>query len=186
MPLGALLSPFAALTCALRARSMGLSAGRYAAIGALYSTLLFLPFCYLVLRMYDKTVSSAFVRAGYFILYTVWFLTSIVGTSVAAFFTGLTAFGTDHSAGTVAALGGDPLVVPTAVGAAVFCTLIILLCANTAAWILSMTGLVRFHKNSAQNSGILPHRAYIMPFAYALGWIIAGVIGLLAMGMLFR
>ena len=48
MPLGILWAPFAAVLCSLRARSIGQSPWRYAAIGALYSSLLLLPWVYLV------------------------------------------------------------------------------------------------------------------------------------------
>ena len=51
-----ILSPFAALTCWLIARSRGLSQYRYAAAGALYSILFILPLIYLVLRMYGRSV----------------------------------------------------------------------------------------------------------------------------------
>ena len=43
---GVVWTPIGAMTCALIARTKGLSPGRYAMIGALYSTLSFLPWVY--------------------------------------------------------------------------------------------------------------------------------------------
>ena len=82
MPLGVLLSPFAALICYLRARSMGLPPGYYARIGALYSTILFLPWIYLIVRMFGKTVPNILIGMGYFVLYTMWALGSILTISL--------------------------------------------------------------------------------------------------------
>ena len=161
MPLGVLLSPFAALICYLRARSMGLSPGYYARIGALYSSLLFLPWIYLIVRMFNKTVPNILIGIGYFVLYAVWFFGSIAVISWFAVGNG------------IVALGFSTEFERTYVQILEFCMLLVLLCVNVVTWVVSMVRLDRFHRNSIPSEGILPNRAYIMPFAYALIWIVA-------------
>ena len=159
MPLGVLLSPLAALICYSRARSIGLPPGYYARIGALYSTILFLPWIYLIVRMFGKTVPSILIGIGYFILYAVWFFGSTVVISFVTLGYGIVALGfsTDIERTYVQILG--------------FCMLLALLCINVVTWVVSMVRLDRFHRSSIPSEGILPNRAYIMPFAYALIWI---------------
>ena len=164
MPLGVLLSPFAALICYLRAHSMGLPPGYYARIGALYSTILFLPWIYLIVRMFGKTVPNILIGMGYFVLYTMWALGSILVISLMTFVYGVAtfSFNTEVDSRYVYALG--------------FCIFLILLCVNVLMWILSMVRLDRFHRNSVPNEGVLSNRVYITPFAYALVWIVVAVI----------
>ena len=164
MPLGVLLSPFAALICYLRARSMGLSPGYYARIGALYSTILFLPWIYLIVRMFGRTVPNILIGMGYFVLYTMWALGSILVISLMTFVYGVAtfSFNTEVDSRYVYALG--------------FCILLVLLCGDVVMWILSMVRLDRFHRNSVPNERILPNRVHITPFAYALVWIVVAVI----------
>ena len=164
MPLGVLLSPFAALICYVRARSMGLSPGYYARIGALYSTILFLPWIYLIVRMFGKTVPNILIGIGYFVLYAVWFFGSIAVISWFAVGYG------------IVALGFSTEFERTYVQIFEFCMLLVLLCVNVVTWVVSMVRLDRFHRNSIPSEGILPNRAYIMPFAYALIWIVAFLI----------
>ena len=164
MPLGVLLSPFAALICYLRAHSMGLPPGYYARIGALYSTILFLPWIYLIVRMFGKAVPNILIGMGYFVLYTMWALGSILVISLMTFVYGVAtfSFNTEVDSRYVYALG--------------FCIFLILLCVNVLMWILSMVRLDRFHRNSVPNERILPNREYMTPFAYALVWIVVAVI----------
>lgn len=159
MPLGLLLSPFAALICYVRARSMGLPSGYYARIGALYSSLLFLPLIYLIVRMFNKTVPNILIGIGYFVLYAVWFFGSIAVISWFAVGNG------------IVALGFSTEFERTYVQILEFCMLLALLCINVVTWVVSMVRLDRFHRSSIPSEGILPNRAYIMPFAYALIWI---------------
>ena len=163
MPLGVLFAPFAALICYIRARLMGLPPGRYARIGALYSTILLFPWIYLIVRMFNKTVPNFLIGIGYFVLYTMWFCGSVVVVVVIAIITG------------IVALGFDSDVEPTYVHILTFCTVLVVLCVNAVMWILSMVGLDRFHRNHIPSEEILPDRAYITPFAYALAWIVAAV-----------
>lgn len=159
MYLGVLFAPFAALICYVRARSMGLSPGHYTRTGALYSSLLFLPWIYLIVRMHNKTIPSILIGIGYFILYAVWFFGSTVVISFVTLGYGIVALGfsTDIERTYVQILG--------------FCMLLALLCINVVTWVVSMVRLDRFHRSSIPSERILPNRAYIMPFAYALIWI---------------
>lgn len=161
MPFGGLLAPFAALICYVRARSVGLSSGHYARMGALYSTILFLPWIYLIVRMFNKNVPNILIGIGYFVLYTMWLFGSILVMSVMTFIVGGATFSFDSE------------VEYRYVYALVFCIFLVLLSVNVVMWVLSMVRLDRFHKNHTPREEILPDRAYIMPFAYALVWIAA-------------
>ena len=164
MPLGILFAPFAALICYIRARSMGLSPGHYARIGAMYSTFLLLPLIYLIVRMFNKTVPSSLIGIGYCVLYTVWFFGSIIIVAALAILSG------------VVALGFSTDVERTYIHILTFCAALIILCVDVGVWILSMARLDHFHRNHIPSEGILPDRPYIMPFAYALTWITLAVI----------
>ncbi len=164
MPFGALLAPFAALIFYIRARSMGLPPGHYARIGALYSTVLFLPWIYLIVRMFNKNVPNIFIGMGYFVLYAMWFFGSILVMALMTYgYVGAAIFEIEVDYTYVYILG--------------FCTLLVsLFCVNVVMWVLSMVRLDRFHRNHIPSEEILPERAYIMPFAYALVWIAAAAI----------
>ncbi len=164
MPFGVLFAPFAALICYIRARSMGLSPVHYTRVGALYSILLFFPWIYLILRMHNKTVPNFLIGIGYFVLYTMWFFASIVVFVVIAIFFGIVALGFFTE--------GEG----TYIHILMFCAVLITLCVDVGAWILSMVRLDRFHRNHIPSEEILPDRAYIMPFAYTPVWIVFAVI----------
>ena len=161
MLLGWLWSPFAALICWLRARSLGLDARRYAAAGALYSALFFLPWLYLTLRMFGKTVADSMVSGGYFVLYLIWFLGPIAIAFLACVGSGIRVFSSDPA---------DPD--PTALDMLLFCSLLALLCANLVAMGLSAWDLDRKHRRLAaadrEKPDFFPDRLYIMPFAHTL------------------
>ena len=161
MLLGWLWSPFAALICWLRARSLGLDARRYAKAGALYSALFFLPWLYLTLRMFGKTVADWMVSAGYFVLYLIWLLGPIGVTFLVCAGSAFRVFSSDPA---------DPD--PTAFDMLLFCSLLALLCANLVAMGLSAWDLERKHRRLAaadrEKSDFFPHRLYVMPFAHTL------------------
>ena len=161
MLLGWLWSPFAALICWLRARSLGLPPRRYAAIGALYSALFFLPWLYLTLRMFGKTVADSVVVVGYIVLYLIWFLGPIGIAFLACVGLGIRILSSDPA---------DPD--PTAFDILLFCSLLAFLCANLVAMGLSAWDLDRKHRLLAvadrEKSDIFPDRLYIMPFAHTL------------------
>ena len=164
MPLGILFAPFSALICYIRARSMGLPPGHYARIGALYSAFLLLPWIYLIVRMFNKTVPNILIGIGYCVLYAIWFFGSIVAVAGLAIFSG------------IVALGFSTDIERTYIHMLLFCAALITLCVDVVAWILSMARLDHFHRNHIPREEILPDRAYITPFAYALVWIAAAAI----------
>ncbi len=174
MPFGVLFAPFAALICYIRASSIGLPPGHYARIGALYSTLLFFPWIYLIVRMFNKSLPNLLIGIGYCVLYTAWFFGSIVVLAVVAIFIG------------IIALGFSTDVERTYIHILLFCAVIIILCVDVVAWILSMARLDRFHRNHIPSEGFLPDRAYIMPFAYALVWIAAVILFLVGINLVYR
>ncbi|MDE2685995.1 MAG: hypothetical protein OXI16_00635 [Chloroflexota bacterium] len=66
-------SPFAALICAVIARKTGLSVWKYALAGAIGSTLLFVPWIFLIQRMRNKRISyDEVVKPIYMGLYAIW------------------------------------------------------------------------------------------------------------------
>ena len=171
MLLGWLWAPFAALICWLRARSLGLPPRRYAAIGALYSALFFLPWLYLALRMFGKTVMDSMVVGGYIVLYLIWFLGPIAITFLVCVGSGIRIFSSDPA---------DPT--PTAFDILLFCSLLALLCANLAAMGLSAWDLDRSHRrldvSEKEKAGFLPDRLYIMPFVHTLAAVAVTAIAL--------
>lgn len=70
--LGLLLAPFAGLAAGLTARSRGLSAWRYGALGALYSSLIILPWLHMMTRLFDRTPKRSCIISGYALLYCWW------------------------------------------------------------------------------------------------------------------
>ena len=70
--LGLLLAPFAGLVTGLMARSKGLSAWKYGAVGAFYCALIILPWLYLVARMVGRKPNAFCVMSGYGFLYGLW------------------------------------------------------------------------------------------------------------------
>ena len=159
MLLGWLWTPFAALICWLRARSLGLPPRRYAAIGALYSALFFLPWLYLALRMFGKTVSGPAVSIGCIFLYAVWFCGPIAFTFLARFSYGVSVFSSER-----ADMGTAALQITA------FCLTAVLLCVNVCAMIFSVIRFKedrkRLDASEREGADLLPHRVYIMPFAH--------------------
>ena len=166
MPLGVLWAPFAALICALRTRSIGLSAKRYAAFDALYSTLLLLPWIYLMIRMYGKVPSKGLVQLGYVLLYIVWSCTIFLNSAV-----GFPAY------------TGAGLVQPTGVDRLIAYGVFAILVVNLSTLVFSIVQLSRNHNRSVytddSSEDILPHRGYIMPYLYGLIWLVIHIAMLL-------
>ena len=161
MPLGPLWAPFAALICYLTARAKGLSPGRYAAIGALYSALFFLPWVYLIARMYNKTIPNALVWTGYVVLYAIWFFGSIIVNLIIGF---------------AAHPGEDHVWDLTNIEVLLSYAIFIIFCINLGTWVLSIAHLhtshERFVREPSPLNSLLPHRSYIMPFAHTLAWVV--------------
>ena len=68
--LGLIFMPFAALISGCIARSRGLSPLRYAISGAALSALLFIPWMYFVLRLFNKSIPVFVAVVGYGLLYS--------------------------------------------------------------------------------------------------------------------
>ena len=68
------LVPVGALVCALRARSNGLSATRYAIVGALSSALFLIPWFLLILRMRGVSIPKIVTRSLDVAAYAAWLL----------------------------------------------------------------------------------------------------------------
>ena len=67
--LGLIFTPFAALISGCIARSRGLSPTRYAIGGATLSALLFIPWMYFVLRLFNRSIPVCITVVGYVVLY---------------------------------------------------------------------------------------------------------------------
>ena len=68
-------APFAALVCGLIARKQGMNAMRYAATGAVYSALLFVPWLWLTRSMRSgRTLTEVSSTSSYKLLYIAWML----------------------------------------------------------------------------------------------------------------
>lgn len=150
---GLLWAPFAALICGRVARSRGYDGRKYAVAGAVYSTLFFWPWVYLVARLYNRTIPASIVRGTYYMLLGVIWPTISLGFIPLAF----------------------------ALPHPFWIVCILLLTASGVMWIISMRKLAGWREQceDQQNSyvgEVLPHRAYMMPFAYTFGWLLVVVI----------
>ena len=76
--------PVSAYICARIAHNRGLSARRYAIVGAAYSMLFFFPGLYFVMQMCNITVWKPAIWAVYAVLYAGWLLGPVVLTLVLA------------------------------------------------------------------------------------------------------
>ena len=74
---GLVWAPFGALICRRIARSRGFDPRRYTIAGAVYPVLFFLPWVYLVMRMRGRSVPIVVVRSIYVLLYGTWLVLSI-------------------------------------------------------------------------------------------------------------
>lgn len=160
--LGLVWTPFGALTCRRIARSRGLSPRRYAIAGAVYSVLFFVPWVYLVMRMRGRSVSVVVVRNIYILLYGAWLVLPIWSLSM---FTAV--------ARRVEDFGGA-------------LTMGLLLISSILMFVGSLVMIAVVRKKAkyrtVDRSGrsdesvrddVLPHIAYILPFAYLMFWFVA-------------
>lgn len=74
-----MLAPVGALVCAIMARRRGLSAWRFAGLGAGNMALLLLPWIYTVARLARRRPPHGLVAMAYIILYSAWFIGPIAG-----------------------------------------------------------------------------------------------------------
>ena len=70
--LSILWMPIGLLTSAFMARVKGLSVGRYAVMGALFSTFMFVPWVYLMIWMWRRKVPEPLTGMGILSAYVVW------------------------------------------------------------------------------------------------------------------
>ena len=78
---GLLWAPIGAFSCVLVARARNLAPGGYGTSGAKCSMLLILPWIYLVIRLFDRSVPVFFVILVYILVYAVWAV-GIIGGQV--------------------------------------------------------------------------------------------------------
>lgn len=155
--LGMAWAPFAALICALVARTRGLSPYRYAVAGAMYSSLFLLPWVYLVTSMYGRTIPVILVRLTYVLLYGVWLCGSVLYTAVFTVFD----------------------LVPDIYSQDQIRTLLISLLFNSLTLIVSLRLLIYKSSRRSLDYGdsseqdMLPGLIYILPFVCLLVWTVA-------------
>ena len=84
--LGLLLAPFAGLGAGLAARSRGLNAWGYGALGAFYSTLSIFLWLYIMTQIFDRTPKRSCIISGYALLYCGWLFGQICAFGMLASF----------------------------------------------------------------------------------------------------
>lgn len=169
---GLLWAPFGALICARTARNKGLPVGRYAVAGAVFSVLYFFPWLYLSSRMNDRYLENSLIRWAYFVLYVMFWLFGVIvfGLFMLAF-----DFPSEESIALSNAVRspGDPEIEvwegpnPTIVRYVIIAQVVV----NSVLWIVSLLKLREADKYSEPPhdwAPIMPHSAYILPFAYTL------------------
>ena len=143
-------APFAAWICARSARKKGLDVRRHAIAGALYSTLMFLPWVYLILRMNGGKVTDTAVRLFYIGAFAFW---ALGGAGLTLFVTLATHTSYDMFYGGAGAL----------VGAMYALTL-----AQAALWIFALTRFLRRRKAKFGEGIFLIDREYLIPLALVI------------------
>lgn len=156
-------APFGALTCKRIARSRGLNPRRYAIAGAVYSVLFFLPWVYLVMRMRGRSVSVVVIRITYILLYGTWLVLPIWSLYMLGF--ALPRYSEDF----IGALTGGIVLMAS-----------ILMFIGSLVMMSVVSDRAKY-RTVARPSGadesiqddVLPHIAYILPFAYLMFWLVA-------------
>ena len=69
---GLIFAPLAALSCAWVARKEDLNPWQYALAGAVYSSLVFFPWLYLIRKMQDKPLTKDTISWGIHVAYVIW------------------------------------------------------------------------------------------------------------------
>ena len=158
---GLLWAPFAAFICNRIARTRGMDIGRYTGAGAGYSALFFLPWIYLVLRMYGRIIPVTVIGAGYVFLYILWF--SWIG--------GYIIF--------MVAENAPRFLMRYSLEAAISVTIIlsVVIAINISTWLYSILTLYRTRARrcldrDAFSRNILPDNVYVYPFKLLLLWMV--------------
>ena len=151
-------APFAAWICARAARKRGLEVRRYALAGAVYSTLFFWPWVYLLLRMHRRRVPIFVIRAFFVLVYAAWLIGSVfVWLAITiALTTGIRQYQWFHWL--------------------LLTGFLIVLVINISMWIISLKKLRRGHHKAQPDSedkkqDVLLDRRYIIPLVFAFGWL---------------
>ena len=157
---GLVWAPFGALICRRIARSRGFDPRRYTIAGAVYPVLFFLPWVYLVRRMRGRSVSVVVVRNIYILLYGAWLVLPI--WSLYDFMS--------------VSLRGEDFEEALTVG------LVLISCILVFVGSLVMIVVVRKRakyrtvdrpggSDESIQDDVLPHIAYMLPFAYLMLWL---------------
>ena len=160
--LGLVWAPFGALICRRIARSRGFDPRRYTIAGAVYPVLFFLPWVYLVKRMRGRSVSVVVVRNIYILLYGAWLVLPIWSLSM---FTAL-AIRTKDFGG--ALIEGLMLISSILM---FFGSLVMIDVVRKKAEYKTVDRLGE--SDESIQDDVLPHIAYILPFAYLMFWFAA-------------
>lgn len=149
--LGLLLAPSAGLVTGLSARSKGLSAWKYGAVGAFYCALTILPWLYLAARMVGRKPNAFCVMSGYGFLYGLWLFGQICTFGVLNAATNFSRRVSGSSTGT-----DEPYT--------------ILLLVTLALLVVSIIHILVYRsasfRRSARHETFLIPVAYLMPFIY--------------------
>ena len=186
---GLVWAPFGALICRRIARSRGFDPRRYTIAGAVYPVLFFLPWVYLVMRMRGRSVSIVVVRIIYILLYGTWLVVSIwplyIWRRVLLSAESLSLALPDRhplDPYTREALTVVPVMLILSILIFVGSLLMIAVVRNKAKCrTLDRPG----GQDESIQDDVLPHIAYILPFAYLIFWIVSPTLYLLLRERLF-
>ena len=157
---GLVWAPFGALICWRIARSRGLSPRRYAIAGAVYPVLFFVPWVYLVMRMRGRSVSVVLVRIIYILLYGAWLVLPIWS---------LYTFRSTYLY--IEDFGGA-----LTVGLVLISSILMFVGSLVMIAVVRIKAKYKTVDRSGRSDesvrdDVLPHIAYILPFAYLMFWL---------------
>ena len=164
--IGLLWAPVAAASCAFVARARKLPPGLYASSGAKYSILLILPWVYLLIKLFGRSLPFLLLATVYALIYVVWAVGLIGGQAVSIAYFVLNSYGDD----------------PLPLGGSIFWGGLTLTAASVSTFTLIWT-LRRVHQRAQRGredsysppSPLLDAR-YLEPFGWLLGWALLEVI----------
>ncbi len=168
---GIVWSPAGALICGASAYFRGLNPIHHALAGLVYSALLFLPWIYLILRIFNVIVPRGLVTATYIVLYFSWFFGVFLLGLTIAISTGASAFRSeipsDLPAHVIEQWPSPLLAYTTFIVAAL----------SGITWLGSLIWLIRSDRRSRKEADAslrssFSSPAYILPFAFVLVWMV--------------
>lgn len=162
VPFGLVWAPFGALICRRIARSTGLNPRRYVIAGAAYPVLFFVPWVYLVMRMRGRSVSVVLVRNIYILLYGTWLVLPIW-----SLYTFMAVARRAEDFGGALTMG---LALISSILVFVGSLVMIAVVRKKAKYkTVDRSG----RSDESVQDEVLPHIAYILPFAYLMFWLVA-------------